>query len=119
LEIITEAIRMEVKEFGIQLANVAPGDFATNIASGRYHAPLKDDSAYKIPYGNTLKMMDEHVDSGSNPNEMAYAIHKIIETNQPNVHYKVGSFMQRFSVVLKRILPDRMYEKMLMKHYKL
>jgi hypothetical protein len=27
--------------------------------------------------------------------------------------------MQRFSVVLKRILPDRMYEKMLMKHYKL
>mgnify|MGYP006157942057 CR=1 FL=1 len=79
LEIITEAIRMEVKTFGIQLTNVAPGDFATNIASGRYHAPLKDDSAYKIPYGNTLKMMDEHVDSGSNPNEMAFAIHKIIE----------------------------------------
>jgi NAD(P)-dependent dehydrogenase (short-subunit alcohol dehydrogenase family) len=41
LEIITEAIRMEVKSFGIQLTNVAPGDFATNIASGRYHAPVK------------------------------------------------------------------------------
>ena len=119
LEIITEAIRMEVKSFGIQLTNVAPGDFATNIASGRYHAPLKDDSAYKIPYGNTLKMMDEHVDSGSNPNEMAFAIHKIIETSKPNVHYKVGSFLQRFSVVLKRILPDKVYEKMLMNHYKL
>lgn len=119
LELITEAIRMEVKPFGIQLTNVAPGDFATNIASGRYHAPLKEDSAYKIPYGNTLKMMDEHVDSGSNPNEMAYAIHEIIETSKPNVHYKVGSFLQRFSVVLKRILPDKMYEKMLMKHYKL
>jgi short-subunit dehydrogenase len=119
LEIITEAIRMEVKEFGIHLTNVAPGDFATNIASGRYHAPLKDDSAYKIPYGNILKMMNEHVDSGSNPNEMAFAIHKIIETKHPNVHYKVGSFLQRFSVVLKQILPDKMYERMLMKHYKL
>ena len=119
LELITEAIRMEVKPFGIQLTNVAPGDFATNIASGRYHAPLKDDSAYKIPYGNTLKMMDEHVDSGSNPDEMAFAIHKIIETAQPNVHYKVGSFLQRFSIVLKRILPDKVYEKMLMNHYKL
>ncbi|MDP2162609.1 MAG: SDR family oxidoreductase [Flavobacterium sp.] len=117
LEIITEALRMEVKSSGIQVTNVAPGDFATNIASGRYHAPLKDDSAYKIPYGNTLRMMDEHVDSGSNPNEMAFAIHKIIETNKPNVHYKVGSFLQRFSVVLKRILPDKIYEKMLMKHY--
>lgn len=117
LELITEAIRMEAKEFGVQFTNVAPGDFATNIASGRYHAPLKEDSAYKIPYGNTLKMMDEHVDSGSNPNEMAYAIYKIIQISQPNVHYKVGSFLQRFSVVLKRVLPDKMYEKMLMKHY--
>jgi len=117
LELLTEALRMEVKAFGIEVTNVAPGDFATNIASGRYHAPLKDDSAYQIPYGNTLKMMDEHVDSGSNPNEMAFAIHKIIETNKPTIHYKVGSFLQRFSVVLKRILPDKMYEKMLMKHY--
>lgn len=119
LELITEAIRMEVKSFGIQLTNVAPGDFATNIASGRYHAPLKEDSAYSVPYGNTLKMMDEHVDSGSNPDEMAFAIYKIIETANPNVHYKVGSFLQRFSVVLKRILPDKVYEKMLMNHYKL
>ncbi|MDD2986054.1 MAG: short-chain dehydrogenase/reductase, partial [Flavobacterium sp.] len=116
-ELITEALRMEVKAFGIEITNVAPGDFATNIASGRYHAPLNPDSPYQIPYGNTLKMMDEHVDSGSNPNEMAFAIHKIIETIKPNGHYKVGSFLQRFSVVLKRILPDKMYEKMLMKHY--
>lgn len=119
LELITEALRMEVKAFGIEITNVAPGDFATNIASGRYHAPLNPDSPYQIPYGNTLKMMDEHVDSGSNPNEMAFAIHKIIETIKPNGHYKVGSFLQRFSVVLKRILPDKIYEKMLMKHYDL
>jgi NAD(P)-dependent dehydrogenase (short-subunit alcohol dehydrogenase family) len=26
-----------VKSFGIHITNVAPGDFATNIASGRYH----------------------------------------------------------------------------------
>ncbi|MHB1107536.1 MAG: SDR family oxidoreductase, partial [Lutibacter sp.] len=30
LEIVTEAIRMEVKGFGIEVTNVAPGDFATN-----------------------------------------------------------------------------------------
>jgi NAD(P)-dependent dehydrogenase (short-subunit alcohol dehydrogenase family) len=119
LEIITEAIRMEVKSFGIQVVNVAPGDFATNIASGRYHAPILDSSEYKISYGNTLKMMDEHVDSGSNPNQMAEAIYKIIQTPNPKIHYKVGAFIQKFSIVLKRILPDRLYEKILMKHYKL
>jgi short-subunit dehydrogenase len=110
---------MEVKSFGIDITNVAPGDFATNIAAGRYHAPLIAGSPYQVPYGQTLKMMDDHVDGGSNPNEMADAIYKIINAQKPKVHYKVGAFMQKFSIVLKRVLPDKMYEKMLMKHYKL
>ena len=119
LELITEALRMEVKSFGIQITNVAPGDFATNIAVGRFHAPLLKGSAYEVPYGNTLKMMNEHVDSGSNPNEMAKAIYAIIQNPNPKIHYKVGAFLQKFSIVLKRILPDKVYEKMLMNHYKL
>jgi short-subunit dehydrogenase len=41
------SIRMEVKSFGINVVNVAPGDFATNIASGRYHAPVIEGSAYE------------------------------------------------------------------------
>ena len=118
LELITEAIRMEVKSFGIQITNVAPGDFATNIAAGRYHAPIVKGSAYEVPYGNTLKEIDSHVDSGSNPNEMAKVIFAIIQTDKPKVHYKVGAFMQKFSIVLKRILPDTVYEKILMNHYK-
>lgn len=119
LELVTEALRMEVKSFGIHITNVAPGDFATNIASGRYHAPVITGSAYEVSYGESLRTMDEHVDSGSNPNEMAEAVYKIIQTKEPKVHYKVGAFMQKFSIVLKRILPDKVYEKMLMNHYKL
>lgn len=119
LELITEALRMEVKSFGIHIANVAPGDFATNIAAGRYHAPLVKGSAYEVSYGSTLNMMNTHVDSGSNPLQMAEAIYRIIRTPRPKVHYKVGAFMQKFSIVLKRVLPDKMYEKLLMKHYKL
>lgn len=119
LELITESLRMEVKSFGIQITNVAPGDFATNIASGRFHAPVIKGSDYEIPYGNTLKMMDKHVDSGSNPDKMAEAVYQIIQNPSPRIHYKVGVFMQQFSIVLKRILPDKVYEKMLMKHYKL
>ncbi|BDB57473.1 SDR family oxidoreductase [Flavobacterium ammonificans] len=119
LELITEALRMEVKSFGIQITNVAPGDFATNIAAGRFHAPIIQGSDYERAYGSILKTMDEHVDSGSNPNEMAEAVFQIIQDKNPRIHYKVGAFMQKFSIVLKRILPDTVYEKMLMKHYKL
>ncbi len=119
LELITEALRMEVKSFGVEITNVAPGDFATNIAAGRYHAPVVKDSAYEKVYGGVLATMNDHVDAGSNPNEMAEAVYKIIQTKKPNVHYKVGAFMQKFSIVLKRALPDKVYEKMLMNHYKL
>jgi len=119
LEIVTETIRMEVKSFGIKVTNVAPGDFATNIASGRYHTPVFEDSPYKENYQSNLNLMDSHVDSGSDPIEMAKEIYKIINTSNPKVHYKVGDFLQKFSIILKKVLPDTIYEKMLMNHYKL
>jgi NAD(P)-dependent dehydrogenase (short-subunit alcohol dehydrogenase family) len=119
LELLTEAFRMELKDFNIKMTNIAPGDFATNIAAGRYHAPLLENSPYKKPYGDTLNVMNAHVDNGSDPNMMAQAVLKVINTENPKVHYKVGEFMQKFSIVLKRILPDTVYEKLLMKHYKL
>ncbi len=119
LELVMEAMRMEVKGFGVNITNLAPGDFATNIASGRYHAPILEDSAYKESYGSTLKMMNEHVDSGQDPMMVAYMVYEIINTKKPKVHYKVGQFMQKFSLFLKKILPDKVYEKLLMNHYKL
>ena len=119
LEIITEASRMEVKEFGIIITNVAPGDFATNIAAGRYHTPVFDNSAYKEKYAENLALMDQHVDGGLNPQIMAKSVYEIILKKQPRIHYKIGGFMEKFSIVLKRILPDAWYEKLLMNHYKL
>ncbi|MRT17430.1 SDR family oxidoreductase [Vitellibacter sp. q18] len=117
LEITIEALRMETLQFGIKMTNVAPGDFATNIAAGRYHAPILENSPYKKDYGNTLKMMDQHVDNGDDPLKMAKAVHRIIEDSNPKIHYKIGAPLQKFSIVLKRILPDKMYEKMLLRHY--
>jgi NAD(P)-dependent dehydrogenase (short-subunit alcohol dehydrogenase family) len=119
LELITESLNIEVKPFGINIANVAPGDYATNIASGRFHSPVIKGSDYENSYGATLKMMNDQVDSGNNPIEMAEAIFDIINSANPKIHYKVGSFIQKFSIVLKRILPDKVYEKILMNHYKL
>ena len=119
LELTTEAYRMELREFNVQMVNVAPGDFATNIAAGRYHVPVFEDSPYKKAYSNTLKLMNQHVDAGNDPKEMAEAIYRILQTPDPKGHYRVGEKMQKFSIVLKRILPDKVYERLLLKHYKL
>ena len=119
LELVTEALRMETQGFGINITNLAPGDFATNIASGRYHAPVKENSPYREVYQNSLDLMNAHVDSGKDPIMVAEKIFSIIKSNNPKVHYRVGTPLQKFSVFLKKILPDKVYEGMLKKHYKL
>ncbi|WP_452220988.1 SDR family oxidoreductase [Lacinutrix salivirga] len=118
LEILTEAYRIELKDFNIKMANIAPGDFATNIAAGRYHAPVTEHSPYK-KYKSVLTDIDAHVNKSSDPIAVAKKVYEVINTKNPKTHYKVGAFMQKFSIVLKFLLPDKMYEKMLINHYKL
>ena len=119
LLLMSEALRMEVKQFGIEVTTISPGDYATDIASRRYHTPVNENSPYAEVYAKQLQLMNEHVDSGGDPKEMADKILKVINTKYPKVHYKQGSFLQKFSIVLKRLLPSKSYEKMLMKHYSL
>ena len=119
LLLMSEALRMELKPFGIEVTTVSPGDYATDIASRRYHVPVNPTSPYAEVYQKQLDLMNEHVDSGGDPKEMAEKILKVIQTPHPSVHYKQGSFLQKFSIVLKRLLPSKSYEKMLMKHYQI
>ncbi|NER11101.1 Short-chain dehydrogenase [Muriicola jejuensis] len=119
LDLATEALRLEVRDFGILISTLAPGDFKTNIAAGRFHAPLRPDSPYHAPYEATLKMINDHVDQAGDPVQVAEKVFAILRDPSPKVHYKVGSFMQRLSVVLKRLLPGKLYERLLRNHYKL
>ena len=90
-----------------------------NIANGRYTVSASKDSVYKESYQMSLDLMNAHVDSGRNPNEVAKKIFKIIKTKNPKGHYTVGSFMQKFSIFLKKILPNNTFERLLLRHYKL
>jgi NAD(P)-dependent dehydrogenase (short-subunit alcohol dehydrogenase family) len=119
MELLTEALRMETARSGIRITSLAPGDFATNIAAGRYHAPILDDSPYKAAYEHSLQKMNEDVARGQDPSRVAKKVYQIIGTRKPKVHYTVGSPMQRFSLTLKKLLPDKLYEKLLLNHYKL
>lgn len=117
--ILTESISMEVKKFGVNVVNLAPGDFKTNIAKGRYHTPVDEKSVYNKVYQRNLDLMNEHVNDGENPILVAKYIYKIIETKNPKIHYRVGSFTQKASIILKRVLPNKVYEKLLMRYYKM
>ena len=55
LGLSSEALRMEVKRFGVDVVTLAPGDYATDIAKRRIYSPLKNDSPYYDLY-NTLSI---------------------------------------------------------------
>ena len=63
--------------------------------------------------------MNKHVDQGNNPIEVAKLIYELINTKHPKVHYKIGVWLQKFSIFLKKLLPDLIYEKILMTFYKI
>lgn len=118
LETITESLRVETRDFGIKATCIAPGDFATAIAAGRYHSPIIKGSPYEAAYGATLRTIDNHVDKGGDPLDVAKLVYRVMLKKKPRIHYKVGSFLQKFSIVLKRILPDKWYEQLLINYNK-
>src|SRR5699024_8657806 len=119
LELTTEAYRMELAPFNIKMTNIAPGDFATNIAAERYHTPVYKDSPYKTKYEHSLEEIDADVEQGLDPMRMAKKVYRVMSRKNPSIHYKLGLFIQKISIALKHILPDNLYEKMLMSYYKL
>ncbi len=116
---ISEAYRMEVSQFGIEISCLAPGDIATDIASRRYHSPALKESPYYAKYQASLNLMNQHVDKGMPSENVALQIEKIISSNRTKVHYLVGAYLEKFSIYLKRFLPQKTFENLLKKHYKL
>lgn len=119
LHILSEALRMEVAQFGIDVCTIAPGDYATDIAARRYYEPNKNDSPYSDLYQESLDTMDAHVDQGNDPIEIAQVVAKLLRTQKIKPHYTIGPFMQKLSLTLKKILPQRWFERLLKNHYNL
>ncbi len=119
VEMLTEALRMEVKQFGIRVCSVQPGDFATNISANRPSATLADDSAYLPMFENINEQVNEEVKDAKDPAEVGEGILKILKEKSPQVRYRIGPFMQKLSVKIKKIVSGKIFEKIIMNHYKL
>lgn len=115
LDIISETLNMETKGFNINIVCVAPGDYLTNISKGRFHSPIIKGSVYEKSYKASLDKMNENIKKGANPIKVAKLIDKIINTKNPKLKYVSGSFLERFGIVLKFILPQKLFEFLVLK----
>ena len=116
LEGFCEALRLEVRDFGISVTLVNPGDFSTGFTSGRKKVPSEAEEAYPA-YAEGMQKIEHDELGGLKPIVVARTIEKILRKRRPAYHYVVATFEQRLSVLLKRILPARLFSHILGAYY--
>lgn len=117
LEILTESLSMELKEFNIRVCSLLPGDIATSINQNRLVVNLRKDSVYAGRFTKIHRQINEEVNQAAQPIVIARAVARIINKKKPELHYTVGPFIQKSAILLRRILPQRSFERLLMWFY--
>lgn len=117
LDLVSETLNMETKNFNINIVTIAPGEFATNIASRRFHSELNKKSPYYYKYSKALDSMNTHVNKGADPIKIAKKVFKVVNAKNPKKKYIIGSFLERIAPYLKLILPQKIFENIVMKSY--
>jgi hypothetical protein len=112
---------MEVQQFNIKVIVINPGDFHTNNTRNRrkFMAPSVENDPYNRQFQRTLAIIEKDENNGWPPEVLARKIVKIIEYKNPRQRYVIASFEQKLAVVLKYILPGKMFRKILEVHYKI
>jgi len=120
VEGLSEALRMELKPFHINVIALQPGDFLTNFtANRRILLHTHAGSQYESQFLKTLATIEKDEQSGLAPDYLARKLTRILVRKNPSHHYIIATFEQKLAVLLKRILPEAWFSHMLSSHYKI
>ena len=118
LEAFSDALRMEVSDFGIDVSLIEPGGIKTDwgiIAADKLENSAKG-GAYEKEAMKTAKGMKKQYSGNllSNPIVITKAISKAVNSNRPKARYLIG-FMAKPLVFLHTILPAKVFDKIMKK----
>ncbi len=117
LEALSEALRVEVKPFGIKVVLVEPGDTRTEFTSRRQIVTAAgENSVYKESFERSLNTMVRDEINGPEPDVVAKVVIKILRRKNPPVRVVVGASYKAM-VILKRFIPARFVEYIIGKLY--
>ena len=116
LEAFSDALRMEVADFGIDISLIEPGGIKTEwgmIAADKLANSAKN-GAYEKEALKTAEGMKKQYSGNmlSNPIVITKAISKAVNSRRPKARYLIG-FMAKPLVFLHTILPARVFDKIM------
>jgi NAD(P)-dependent dehydrogenase (short-subunit alcohol dehydrogenase family) len=106
VEGLTEALRVEVRPYGVRVVLVEPGDFRTGLTAAR-HAAVPDDSAYATTARRAIGIAAADERAGADPGDVARLIGRILVTRRPKLRYVVGPADEVWLMRLRHVLPAR------------
>ena len=109
------ALRMELREYGVRISLVMPGDTNTGFTDARKYE-IEESSPYYKTCLNAVRKMERDELGGKPPLSAAKAIFGISGRKNPPLRTIVG-YDYKFFAFLKRLLPDRLVETVLRKMY--
>lgn len=119
IEGFSEALSLEVKKRGIIVTLIEPTDHRNGSKATRKHAKRAEDQ--RSPYYQDYKKVTDKIahdeETGSDPAGVGMLVYKILQTKKPALRYKVGKFDQKLTVILKKILPTRVFENIIFGYY--
>ena len=114
-----EALRLEVRQFGIKVTVINPGDFFTGFTAARTKNLPADALAAYPGYSASMASIESDERSGLQPDYLARRICRIVKRKHPRNRYIIATTVQKASVLLKAILPAKWYDRILASYYKL
>lgn len=118
IEGYSEALRLEMFPFGVNIVLIQPGDFNTGFTGHRMTSKATQEHPdYKDQFATTLKLIEENEMNGNPPIKIARLVAKIVNTKNPAFRYPIGNIIERASIFVKRIVPGRFYQWILRKYY--
>ena len=114
-----EALRLEVRQFGIKVTVINPGDFSTGFTAQRGKVNNPEAMTAYPGYAKSMESIEHDENSGLQPNRLARRISKIVRKKHPANRYIIATLVQKASVLLKAILPAKWFDKILASYYEL
>ena len=114
-----EALRLEVRQFGIHVTVINPGDFSTGFTAQRDKVCNPEAMAAYPGYAQSMQSIEHDENSGLHPDRLARRISRIVRKRHPRNRYIVATLVQKASVLLKALLPSRWFDCVLGAYYKL
>lgn len=92
LEAVSEALALEVRKFGIRVAIIEPGFFATPIIDkATAGLPLDEQSPYSDVERRTRDLYAQGKENAGDPLAVAEVIEQAVSTSEPKLRYRVGA----------------------------